>query len=87
MRAPEWDIQTWTDHLQNRYQGVSLEKFLELLTKAGIQGGYEMTDLSDKNEEKIGVYRLDVPFPVDAIPITYTESKVDGKLLSIHLID
>jgi hypothetical protein len=87
VKAPEWDIQTWTDNLHRRYQGASLPNFLELLSKAGIQGGYEVTEVTDNKEEKVGFYRLEVPFPEGVIPITYKESKVDGKLLSIHVME
>ncbi|WP_236284551.1 hypothetical protein [Paenibacillus allorhizoplanae] len=87
VKAPDWDIPTWTDHLHRRYQAASLPNFLELLSKAGIQGGYEVTEISDKIEDKVGVYRLEVPFPDGVIPITYKESKVDGKLLSIQVME
>jgi hypothetical protein len=87
VKAPDWDIPTWTDNLHRRYQGASLPSFLDLLSKAGMQGGYEVTEVSDNKEEKVGVYRLEVPFPEGVIPITYKESKVDGKLLSIHVME
>ncbi|NQX58336.1 hypothetical protein [Paenibacillus qinlingensis] len=88
VKAPDWDSQTWTAYLHNQYLGISWDKFLELLTKAGVQGSYELKDLTSlKSDDKIGVFRLDVPFPNDVIPITYTESKADGKLLSIHVMD
>lgn len=35
-------------------------------------------------EVKTGVYWFDVPFPDGLLPITYMESKEDGKLLSIR---
>lgn len=87
VKAPEWDIQTWTDNLHHRYQDASLPNFLELLSKAGMQGGYEVTETSDNKEDKVGVYHLEVPFPDGVIPITFKESKVDGKLLSIHVME
>jgi len=39
----------------------------------------------DKSDEKIGVYRLEVPFPKEVLSITYKESKEDGKLLSVDV--
>ncbi|CAN7672536.1 hypothetical protein [Paenibacillus sp. LjRoot56] len=85
--APDWDIQTWTTNLHRRYQEASLPNFLELLSKAGMQEGYKVTEISNNSEDKVGVYRLEVPFPDGVIPIMYKESKVDGKLLSINIED
>lgn len=87
VKAPDWDDVTWTDNLQGRYKGASLQKTLELLTKTGVQGGYEVKELLDKSDEKIGVYRFEVPFPDGMLPITYKESKVDGELLSVNIMD
>ncbi|WP_018759417.1 hypothetical protein [Paenibacillus terrigena] len=87
VKAPDWDAVTWTEYLQGRYKGASLQKTLELLTKAGIQGSYEGKELVDKSDAKIGVYRFEVPFPDGMLPITYKESKEDGKLLSISIMD
>lgn len=87
VKAPNWDDVTWTNNLQGRYQGTSLQKTLELLTKAGIQGAYEGTELLEKSDETIGVYRIEVPFPEGMVPITYKETKVDGKLLSVNVMD
>ncbi|TCZ69561.1 hypothetical protein E0485_23735 [Paenibacillus albiflavus] len=87
VKVLNWDEVTWTNNLQGRYQGTGLQKTLELLTKAGIQGAYEGTELLEKSDETIGVYRIEVPFPDGMIPITYKESKVDGKLLSVNVMD
>ncbi|MFC5404723.1 hypothetical protein [Cohnella soli] len=87
VKAPDWDDQTWTDNLHGRYKGASLQKTLELLTKAGVQGGYEGKELLDKSDEKIGVYRFEVPFPDGMLSIIYKESKEDGKLLSVNVMD
>ncbi|NOV01289.1 hypothetical protein [Paenibacillus planticolens] len=87
VKAPDWDELTWSNNLHDKYKGASLQKTLELLTKAGIQGGYEAKELSDKSDEKVGVYRFEVPFPEGMLPITFSESKVDGKLMSLNVID
>lgn len=87
VKAPDWDGLTWTDNLHGRYKDASLQKTLELLTKAGVQGSYESKKLLYKSDEKIGVYRFEVPFPDGMLPITYKESKVDGKLLSVNVMD
>ncbi|OCT13459.1 hypothetical protein A8709_17795 [Paenibacillus pectinilyticus] len=85
--APDWDDLTWTDNLHHRYHGATLPLTLELLSKAGVQGSYVSQEIVDKSDENIGVYRFEVPFPDGMIPITYSESKKDGKLLSIHVLD
>jgi hypothetical protein len=87
VKAPDWDELTWTVNLHGRYKGASLQKTLDLLTKAGIQGGYEGKELLDKSDEKIGVYLFEVPFPNGMLSITYKESKVDGKLLSVNVME
>ena len=87
VKAPDWGSLKWTDNLHGRYKDTSLQKTLELLTKAGIQGGYESKELLKKSDEKIGVYRFEVPVPDGMLPITYKESKVDGKLLSVNVMD
>ncbi|MBP1964195.1 hypothetical protein J2Z65_003418 [Paenibacillus aceris] len=87
VKAPDWDERTWTNNLHDRYKGASLQMTLDLLTKAGVQGSYESKELLDKSDEKVGVYRFEVPFPDGMLPITYTESKNDGKLLSLNVLD
>jgi hypothetical protein len=87
VKAPDWDELAWTDNLHDRYRGESLKKTLDLLSMAGIQGGYVVKELSDQSDAKVGVYRFEVPFPDGMLPITYKESKVDGKLLSLNVID
>ncbi|BBI35957.1 hypothetical protein [Cohnella abietis] len=87
VKAPDWDELTWTDNLHGRYKGATLQRTLELMTKAGVQGGYEGRELLDESDEKIGVYRFEVPFPDGMLPITYKESKEDGKLLSVSVMD
>ncbi|WNQ14068.1 hypothetical protein MJA45_13930 [Paenibacillus aurantius] len=83
--SPDWDERTWTDHLHSRYNGVTLQQTLELLTKAGVQGTYQAKELQDLSDDKTGVYRLEVSFPDGKLPITYRISKADGKLLSMSL--
>ncbi|WP_219838177.1 hypothetical protein [Paenibacillus sp. R14(2021)] len=85
VKAPDWDEQKWTDNLHGRYKGASLQQTLELLSKAGIQRGYESTELLDRSDEQYGVYRFDVPFFHGSISVTYKEVKADGKLLSIEV--
>ncbi|ASA23225.1 hypothetical protein [Paenibacillus donghaensis] len=87
VKAPDWDSLTWTDNLQGRYKGASMQKTLELLTKAGVQDGYEAKELLDQSDEKISVYQVEVPFPDGMLPITYKKSKVDGKLLTVNVMD
>lgn len=87
VKAPDWDEVMWTNNLQGRYQGASLQKTLELLSKAGVQGAYEGQELLDKSDEEIGVYRLMVPFPDGVLPITYKETKEEGKLISVNVMD
>ncbi|MGZ9585847.1 hypothetical protein [Paenibacillus marinisediminis] len=87
VKAPDWDEVTWTDTLQSRYKGASVQRTLELMTKAGVQNAYVGKELTDKSDEKIGVYQFEVPFPDGMLPITYQESKVDGKLLSVSVME
>lgn len=87
VEAPDWDDVTWTNNLRDRYQGTSLQKTLELLSKAGVQGGYESKELVDQSDDKFRVHRLEVQFPDGMLSITYKESKKEGKLLSIHVGD
>lgn len=85
--APDWDEIMWTESMQGRYKGASWQTALEYITKAGVQGAYEGKEQFGQSDEQIGVYRLEVPFPDGMQPITYKESKVDGKLLSISVMD
>ncbi|MDR6550517.1 hypothetical protein [Paenibacillus qinlingensis] len=87
VKAPDWNDETWTDNLRNRYQGADVQKSLELLSKAGIQGGYESKKLSEQSNEKIRAQRLEVPFPNSIVPITFEENIADGKLLSIQVFE
>ncbi|MGG1514454.1 hypothetical protein ABE504_03505 [Paenibacillus oryzisoli] len=87
VKAPEWDELTWTHNLQNKYREANFQQTVELLTKAGVQGGYESKEIVDQSDDKIGVYRFEVPFPDGMLPITYTESKADGKLLSVSIAE
>lgn len=87
VKAPDWDEREWTDYLRRRYEDLGLQKMLEFVTKAGVQGSYQATELSEKSNEKTGTYRLEVPFPNDTLPIIYEESKEDGRLLSVMIFN
>jgi hypothetical protein len=87
VKAPDWDEQAWNNNLHDRYNGASLQKTLELLTKAGIQGAYVVRELSDQSDERVGAYQFEIPFPNGILLITYKESKEDGKLLSINVFE
>ncbi|WP_150272937.1 hypothetical protein [Paenibacillus tepidiphilus] len=85
--APDWNADTWTDDLRGRYQGAGLERTLELLSNAGIQGAYGSAELADQSDDNTAVYRVEVPFPAGPITILVQESKVNGKLLSVDILD
>lgn len=87
VNAPEWDAETWTESLQERYKEVSLQETLELLSKAGVQGGYDVKELPEQSDDKVAAHQLVVPFPGRNLLITFIESKEDGKLLSITVMD
>ncbi len=57
------------------------------IDKGRHSGGIWCTELLEKSNETIGVYRIEVPFPEGMITITYKESKVDGMLLSVNVMD
>ncbi|QHW29409.1 hypothetical protein GZH47_00240 [Paenibacillus rhizovicinus] len=64
-----------------------MQETLTLLTRAGIQSGYEVQELADQSDDKISVYRFAMSFPHGLYDITYKESKTDGKLLSVEVKD
>lgn len=87
VNTPDWDEAAWTANLRSRYEGAPLPEALELLTRAGIQNGYEPAEQATLSDEKIGVYKLAVQFPHGMMNITYKEAKADGKLLAVTVAD
>ncbi|AZN41608.1 hypothetical protein [Paenibacillus albus] len=87
VKTPDRDEKAWTEDLRGRYEGASLQETLKLLTRAGVQLGYEAHELTDQSDDKIGVYRFAISFPQGMYDITYKESKADGKLLSVEVKD
>ncbi|AIQ14593.1 hypothetical protein [Paenibacillus durus] len=83
VNAPEWDERKWTYYLRSQYEGASVRRTLEFMTKAGVQGSYESWELAEKSSGEMGVYRFEVPFPAGTVPITYEESKENGRLVSV----
>ncbi|WP_308639772.1 hypothetical protein [Paenibacillus silvisoli] len=86
VQAPDWDEQTWTDYLRSKYKDIDFGQALSYLTKAGMQGAYVGQEQAEQSDAKAGLYRLEVPFPRDTLPIVYKESKEDGRLLSVQVL-
>jgi len=88
VRAPEWDEREWTDYLRGLYAGADLQETLAFVSKAGIYGSYDGgPELPDQSSETVGFHRFEVLFPGKSIPITYKESKTDGRLLAVSLLE
>ncbi|MCR8656474.1 hypothetical protein [Paenibacillus endoradicis] len=87
VKAPDWDERQWTDYLRKQYEGTSLQHSLNYMTKAGTQSSYEAKEVSEKSNETIASYLVEVPFPNETITIHYEENKEDGRLLSITVLD
>ncbi|NJJ42118.1 hypothetical protein [Paenibacillus apii] len=85
VKVPDWDEQGWTEYLRSQYEGASVQRTLEFMTKAGVQGSYESRELPEKSDEKTGAYRFEVPFPTGTVPIIYKESKGNGRLVSVTI--
>ncbi|AHV99149.1 hypothetical protein [Paenibacillus sabinae] len=85
VKVPDWDERGWTEYLQSRYENASVQRTLEFMTKAGVQGSYESRELPEKSDEKTGAYRFEVPFPTGTVPIIYEESKGNGRLVSVTI--
>ncbi|QWU15584.1 hypothetical protein SAMN04487895_112133 [Paenibacillus sophorae] len=85
VKAPDWDERAWTDYLRSQYEGASLQKTLEFVTKAVVLGSYASRELPEKSGEKATTYRFEVPFPTGTVPIAYEESKENGRLVSVTL--
>ncbi|URN93700.1 MAG: hypothetical protein NAG76_17990 [Candidatus Pristimantibacillus lignocellulolyticus] len=87
VNAPNWRESEWTDYLRNQYEGASLQRILDFVTKVGTQFSYGATEVIEKSNETITTYFIKVPFPNDTLTIQFEENKEDGRMLSITVID
>ncbi|RAP75872.1 hypothetical protein [Paenibacillus montanisoli] len=86
VQAPDWDEKTWSDYLRSQYKGIDMQQTLAYMSEAGAQGTYAGMEQVDESNEKTGLYKFEVSFPRDPIPILYKESKEDGRLLSVQVM-
>lgn len=87
VNGPDWDESEWTDYLRKQYEGASLQQTLDYVSKVATLFNYEASEVSEKSNETITTYLIEVPFPNETLTIHFEENKDDGRLMSITVLE